>query len=579
MKRGSLFKRLVILMIILCVPFAAVAMGEKDTGTAAAAAADEPQYGGTFTQWMDVEPKSWDQWDAYGAMCQLHALHLGQLLNGDVEKYGPRGTNDFPFTLAEHMPDQYLAPQLAESWELTSNPLGVKFKIRQGVMWTGNERIGMKPREYTAYDAEKFFNRFQESGQGPKRIPFMKKPGFKALDNYTLQTYFDTFAGGWPVSFGYGWNTWNVPQEVVDAGAADWRNHTSIGPFVLKEYVKGSHISWEKHPDWWNKERTIDGKSYDLPFVDNVVFPIIIDESTQIASLRTGKVDMADGVPLVYKDTLSKTSKDLIIREYAGGGADYVTFNFFEGPTSELEVRRALMIGTDMEAIAKTVHTRADIHCVPFNAGIPIDIYTPIADLPPDAKELFTYDPEKAKKLIADAGFPNGFTITMKYSATAAGGRYNQIAALLEDMWAKIGVTLKLNPMENALFQQQYAKGDYGNTVLKSGGNGKPAGMDLYKERALPSMLLANDDYYKDTLDKASATMDPVQRNKMLKDLGVYYLSTVSRLPVGNPYYLNVWWPWVKNYYGEIDCGVGTNKMPIISSLWIDQNLKKSMGY
>ncbi len=572
-------KHIAVILIILCLPFLAFARGEKETGEPATAATGEPQYGGTFTQHMDFEPKSWDQWDAYGAMVQLHALQLGQLLNGGIEKYGPRGTNDFPFTLSEHMPDEYLSPQLAESWEITSDPLGVKFKIRQGVNWTGNDRIGMKSREYTAYDAEAFLNRFQESGQGPKRIPFMKKPGFKALDKYTLQTYFNTFSGGWPVSFGYGWNTLHVPQEVVDAGASDWRNHTSIGPFVLKEYVKGSYVSYDKHPDWWNKERTIDGKKYDLPFVDKVVFPIIIDQSTQIASLRTGKIDMADAVPLVYKDTLSKTSPDLIMKEYAGGGADYVTFNFYEGPTSNLEIRRALMIGTDLNAIAKTVHTRADIHCVPFNAGIPIDIYTPIKDLPPEAKELFTYDPEKAKKMIADAGYPDGFTITMKYSSTGGGGRYNQEGALLADMWAKLGVTVKMQTLDNALFQEQDPKGEYGDTVLKGGGNGKPAGMDLYKERAKPYMLLANDDYYKDTLDKTSATMDPVKRNKMLKDLGVYYLNTLSRLPVGNAYYLNAWWPWVKNYYGEIDAGVGPNKMPMISSLWIDQNLKKKLGH
>jgi peptide/nickel transport system substrate-binding protein len=565
---------------LLSVPFFASANAQSESGAqASAATTGEPQYGGTLTAYIDFEPKSWDQWDAYGAMCQLHALHLPQLLNGDIETYGPRGTNEFPFTLTEYQPDEYLAGQLAESWELTTEPLGVRFKIRQGLMWTGNERIGMAPREYTAYDAEAFLNRFQESGQGPKRIPFMKKPGFKALDKYTLQTYFNTFSGGWPVSFGYGWNTWHVPQEVVDAGPSDWRNHTSIGPFILKEYVKGSHVAWDKNPDWWNKERVIDGKTYELPFVDKVVRPIIIDQSTQVAALRTGKVDMARSVNLIHKDTLAKTSSDLIIKEYAGGSADYVTWNFQTAPTNNLNIRRALMIGTDLDALIKTVHTVGDKHCVPFNAGIPYDIYTPIEQLPPDLQELFTYDPEKAKKMIADEGYPNGFKITMEYSATGGGGRYNQEAALLADMWAKLGVTLELKPMDNALFSQVYNKGEYGDSVLKGGGNGKPAGMDLYKERARPSMLLANDDYYKDTLDKASATVDPVKRNAMLKELGVYYLRTLSRLPVGNAYYLNVWWPWVKNYYGEIDAGVGPNTMPMYSSLWIDQDLKKEMGF
>ena len=384
---------------------------------------------------------------------------------------------------------------------------------------------------------------------------------------------------GWPVAFGYGHETWNIPKEVVDAGASDWRNHVSNGPFILKNYVKGSQVSYVRNPDWWNKERVIDGKTYELPFIDELVLPIIMDKSTQVAALRTGKVDMAREIGLMYRDTLSKTSPDLIIKDYAGGSADYVTWNFETAPTNNLNIRRALMIGTDLKSLVKVVHTKADIHCVPFNAGIPYDIYTPIEDLPPEAKELFTYDPAKAKQMIIDAGYPNGFTISLEYSGTAGGGRYNQEAALLADMWAKLGVKLVLKPLDNALFAKNYSQGKYGDAVLKGGGNGKPAGMDLYKERAYPWMLLANDDYYKDTLDKASAEPDANKRNAMLKELGVYYLNTVSRLPVGNPYYLNCWWPWVKNYYGEIESGVGPNMMPMVSSLWIDQDLKKSMGY
>ena len=158
----KVLKHITIILIVLCLPFLAFARGDKEGGVEAGAATGEPQHGGTFSQWLDVEPKSWDQWDAYGAMCQLHALHLGQLLCSDIEKYGPRGSNDFPFTLTEHQPDAYLGGQLAESWELTTNPLGVKFKIRKGVKWVGNDRIGMKPRDYTAHDAAAFLNRFPD---------------------------------------------------------------------------------------------------------------------------------------------------------------------------------------------------------------------------------------------------------------------------------------------------------------------------------------------------------------------------------------------------------------------------------
>jgi len=511
-------------------------------------------------------------------MVQLLCVFTHSLVGGGVEEYGPRGTNEFAFTLNEYVPDVYLVGQLAESWKVTTDPLGVRFQIRQGMMWSGNSLIGMEPREYTAYDAAFYLNRFQDSAQGPCRIPFMSKPGFEAVDRYTLQTHFDKFSGGWPVSFGYGWHTYHIPEEAVEAGASDWRHQVAIGPFILSDYVKGSHVSYVRNPNWWNKERIVNGKTYELPFVDELILPIIMDPSTQIAALRTGAVDMAPGVPMVYKDTLAQTSPDLIMRENSGGSADYISFNFRNAPMNKLNIRRALMIGTDLEAVTKTVHIVGDIQCVPFNAGMPYDVYTPIEDLPPEAKELFTYDPAKAKQMIIDEGYPDGIKLEVMYS-TAAGGRYAQEASLLADMWEDIGVTLILQPLEEALLAHKHDTGDFKDLILKSGGNAKPAGMDLQKERAWPWQFLYSDVWFNETFDKASAEIDGAKRDAVLKEIAIYYIGTVSRLPLGDPYVLCCWWPWVKNYYGETESGVGSNRAPMYSSLWIDQDLKAELGY
>jgi len=540
--------------------------------------AGAPQYGGTLNMSIAFEPRSWDPWDQYGNMVQLLCCYTNSLVGGGVEKYGPRGTNEFPFTLNEFIPDKYLVGQLAESWVVTTDPLGVRFKIRQGMMWAGNSYIGMEPREYTAYDAEFYLNRFQDSAQGPRRIPFMSKPGFEAVDKYTLQAHFDKFSGGWPVSFGYGWHTYHIPEEAVEAGASDWRNQVAIGPFILSDYVKGSHVSYVRNPNWWNKERTISGETYELPFIDELVFPIIMDVSTEIAALRTGKLDVAHGVGLMYKDTLTQTP-GLVVQGYAGGSADYISFNFRNAPMNILNIRRALMIGTDLEAVTKTIHAEGDVHCVPFNAGLTTALYTPIEDLPPEAKELFTYDPAKAKQMIIDEGYPDGITLEVIYSAAGAGGRYSQEAALLEDMWKDIGVTLVLQPLEDALLAHKHDTGDFQDLILKGGGNAKPAGMDLQKERAWPWQLLYSDVWFNENFDKASAEIDGAKRDALLKEVAVYYISSVSRLPLGNPHFLACWWPWIKNYYGETESGVGSNRAPMYSSLWIDQTMKTDMGY
>ncbi|GAJ10250.1 unnamed protein product, partial [marine sediment metagenome] len=228
-----------------------------------------------------------------------------------------------------------------------------------------------------------------------------------------------------------------------------------------------------------------------------------------------------------------------------------ISFNFRNAPMNKLNIRRALMIGTDLEAVTKTVHIMGDIQCVPFNAGMPYDVYTPIEDLPPEAKELFTYDPAKAKQMIIDEGYPDGIMLEVIYSSTGGGGRFNQEAAILEDMWKDIGVTLILQPLEEALLAHKHDTGDFKDLILKSGGNAKPAGMDLQKERAWPWQLLYHDVWFNETFDKASAEIDGAKRDALLKEVAVYYLNTVSRLPLGDRYVLCSWWPWVKNYYGE----------------------------
>ena len=128
------------------------------TTTTATTAANTPQPGGTFTYFLaDAahDPISWDDVTTAGiAATEWNNPYAESLLKGDINKYGPRGTNEFNFqhSLTSQF-QSYYGPELATSWEITSNPLGVVYHLRQGVMWTGNTTIGMAAREFTADDA------------------------------------------------------------------------------------------------------------------------------------------------------------------------------------------------------------------------------------------------------------------------------------------------------------------------------------------------------------------------------------------------------------------------------------------
>ena len=363
---------------------------------------------------------------------------------------------------------------------------------------------------------------------------------------------------------------------MVEAGAHDWNNLVGTGPFMIKEYIQGSAMVYEKNPIFYDTT-TIDGTEYNIPFVDELVLPIIPDESTRIASLRTGKIDYMDGVPIHYSDTLSKNA-DLTVESVMGSWSHTLSFTMKEDTRSRLgteiadnvAVRRALAIGTDREAIAKATFFEADIHSWPVSTKNPA-AFTPFDQLPASAKELFEYNPEKAKQLLAEAGYPNGFTVVAPVDAgdTVRVDMLSQIA----DQWSKIGVTVDMRPMEAAAL----------NDFMRREEGVVPAfDMWLHGEYNIDPLITIGgrfSPYFHEEYLKAKQTADGEARMDILRDICVQAIvDVVPGIPLGTPYFLNVSWPWVKNWYGETEESAwGTSH--INARVWIDQELKKSLGY
>ena len=341
---------------------------------------------------------------------------------------------------------------MIEDWEITPNKL--IFRIQPGVQWAaiGKEHV-MESREFVAEDVVFSLMRFWtapamgwlETNEFPDWLV-----GMYAEDKYTFVVEFKYFNAVWRGRLGSGWANDLYAPEVVEAGAHDWNNLVGTGPFMVKQYVQGSAMVYAKNPIFYDTT-TIDGVEYELPFVDEIVLPIIPDESTRIASLRTGKIDYMGGylapVPIHYRDTLSKT-EHLKVESVKGSWAHTLSFAMEEKtrgrPGNEIAdnvlLRRALTIGTDREAIARATFFEADIHSWPVsdkNAAA----FIPLDQLPESSQELFEYDPEKAKQLLAEAGYPNGFTVVAPVNAadTTRVDMLSQIA----DQWSKIGVTVR----------------------------------------------------------------------------------------------------------------------------------------
>jgi len=468
-------------------------------------------------------------------------------------------------------PDEYIVGCLAETFEFT-DPLTIVFHIRHGVMWTGNANIGMEPRELTAYDCEFSMNRYFASPFGHGRWFFVAS--IEATDKYTLVVHLSSFNAAWAWTLCFEKLNSIIPPEVVAAGAKDWRNQCGTGPFILTNIIEGSQGIFERNPNYWAKT-TINGKEYETPFVDRLVLPIIPDDSTRLAALRTGKIDTLGGLSQRYKDTLAQTCPELQYYSTPGGSSIRICLRQDQAAYfKDINVRKALFIGLDMNAFIRSVWMDGDIHTIPIIPGVAG--YTPLEELPAEAQELFTYDPVKAKKMLADAGYPNGFSIELSYKTGVDTG---DIAAMVADYWSKLGITVTLHPLEVSAFNNLRNTLAFNDCFMYDGGGSWP--YDAVYTTAVPGQAAnrakVDDPAFTAEVSALLQETDVAKRSADLKAIAIEWLEKCWYIPVGNPNYLNYYWPWVKNYWGV--WSTGSNSVKIQSLVWINQDLKKSLGY
>ena len=537
-----------------------------------------PQYGGRITGLVHCrgnygDPPSWDTCDGMWFSTMWVQPHLETLLVGDLDKYGPRGTGEYPFQLHWYVPQEFIKGMLCESWEVT--PDKIVFHIRKKVNWTGNANIGMEPRELTADDVAFSLNRFYDSPTGGPSILSNVESIYAEGDTVVVET--SGFNANWVNFLGIASGFAVIyPPEVVKAGASEWKNQVGTGPFILTDYVMGSQATWKRNPYYWDTT-TINGKEYPLPFIDEFVAPIIPDVATQIAALRTGKLDYSLRVAIEYVDTLATTSPDLIrvtgpLGETRRLALQTSTSEYF----TNRDIRRAMMIGTDLEAIRDALWPGGVIHAYPLmrESGA---AFTPLEELPPEARELYDYNPEKAKQMLADAGYPDGFEVELVSQTVSI---QMDLGAMIVDQWSRIGVTVDLKTVEAAVWSQLRTSHEYKDALIVGNSSADPA--YILKLIAMPGSFANeaeyDDPYYTENFKKAMATIDLDERNTIFEDLAVRLLSDVAYISFAMPTVNAYCWPWLKNHYGEL-AAWGMSEIPILTRMWIDQDLKAEMGY
>ncbi|GAH72520.1 unnamed protein product, partial [marine sediment metagenome] len=230
------------------------------------------------------------------------------------------------------------------------------------------------------------------------------------------------------------------------------------------------------------------------------------------------------------------------------------------------------MIGTNLEVFRRFGRAEAfALQCFPCWPGNP-GVYTPLEELPAESRLLYDYNPDLAMDMLATEGYPDGFEMDF-YCTTDTESM--DFAALLQNEWAKIGVTVNIVAHDYVTYRMYRDTFTYTDSIICGTQIGNATGsiLNLFKTGGWLNYSQYSNERIDELCVLIAAELDPDVQDSYIKEAGVIALNEVSNIGtylIPQGYY---WWPWVKNYYGEVsitDGGFGE----LIPYIWIDQDLK-----
>ncbi|MDP3880044.1 MAG: ABC transporter substrate-binding protein [Dehalococcoidales bacterium] len=552
---------------------------------------EKPRYGGTFTIALDQDTRNLDATLEHPYNTETLTLTHERFTIGDFLK-GPLGTEEVSWWGSVDIVEFYVG-KLAESWEFVDNETLV-FNIRKGIHWAldpGNEASRLVAgRELTADDVvfalERMY-RHPKSWALPRTHEEERPVSITAPDKYAvvLKSKPGLESGAYlmaelPLGMFQMTNPPETYQKYGDDVMKDWRNHVGTGPFMITDYLPGSAATFIRNPNYWGKHPLFPEDT--MPYIDGVKFLIIPDLSTRMAALRTAKIDHSGGgkspVPLEQAEPLLRTTPieamPIIIRS-----PEALRFKVNDPalPSYDVRVRQAIALAIDQPTIMQDMYGgRSTLPNYPIMPNLEyMGMHTSLEELPASVRELFEYHPDKAKQLLTEAGYPNGLKIEVVTMAP-----YVDNLSVLKDQLSKVGVELVIDVKERGVFLSLTQARNQNNAAFTTVTSISPFAFQYFAPDDLPNINGINDPVANEAWEKFKplAISDRPAAEAILKPFFAYALEQAWNIEFPAPHSFYMWWPWVKLHNGDVSLGRSTNHH-FIQYIWIDQELKKSMGY
>ncbi len=444
-----------------------------------------------------------------------------------------------------------LEPDLAERWDISKDGIVWTFYLRKGVKF--HKGYG----EMTAEDVKFSYERMSPKREGsPWSKEFKKVKSIEIIDKYTVRFTLenpDPYFLMKVANYHSGYIVCKKARE--ELGEAFRTEPVGTGPFQVLEYKPKDKYVLVRHDDYFR------GK----PILEKVIAPFMPTDSSRTLALKKGVVDLCRGrIDMQWVNNMKETTKIIVDAKYALGSHSCLHFNMTRKPMDDIRVRKALAYGIDRDELVRF-----------WGKEIAVVAYTHV---PPNAfgglkpEELsenlrYDYNPEKAKQLLKEAGYPNGFTLKKVYVTESQ--VYRMPFIIIQEQLRKIGVNLELEIVDHSTYHANIRK-DLNSLVMYNASRPPIGGIYLehwYHSNSIigKKTAITNFSHYGDVdadgdgdvsdnnidayIDKGWVEMDPNKVKEMYRRAQIQLLTDLPTFPLIIRNYVLVRQPWVNLGY------------------------------
>lgn len=486
----------------------------------------EPKPGGTYTIITAADP---DVLDPHRSSSIYTHGYLGLVYN-KLLTYETGPDVDYE--------DYNLVGDLAEDWEVSDDGKVYTFHLREAY-WHDIEPVN--GRQLVASDVVATMERIMKL-PGHQASLLQEVESIEAKDDqtvvFTLQKPLTPF-----LNFIANHFMWILPQEAVDEEFDLTTMAIGTGPFMLEEWNDNVSATFLKNPNFYEE-----GK----PYIDKIEYLVITDVGAQIAAFRTEKADSISQISPEEIDNILKSNPETVIGEVMLPTQTQIAMNMEREPFNDIRVRQAISMAIDRQNAVERIFGGGEV-------SAPVNPHLKGWSLSKEEREeLQPFDQEKAKQLLAEAGYPDGFDTTLM-ATNAYGEQPIRMAQWVVEDLRSIGINAEMEVAEYATFYtEKYPNKEYDivvtyqtffqeadewlRTQLRTG---SPRNWFGVSDPDLDKML-----------DEQRVMLDEDERVKAVHDIQRYILTdVVNPIPLVSNYIFSPRHPYVKNYHPHASYG------------------------